>query len=104
MSHERNIGVEHRKQILDRFLVIGWRIVGRIWLFVQIRRREQSLSVQVVDLVTWNEELDKSRVVAKAAHGIVRAKPVVDNIALVVEESVSNTNWSVVIDLVCPIL
>ena len=103
LSNERNVGVEHREQVHDRFLVICWCIIGCVWLLVQVGRWEESEAVKSVNLVGRNEELDESSVIAEACFGIVRTKPVVDDIACGVIKSISNTNGSVVVDLVGPV-
>lgn len=103
LSNKRNISIEHREQVHDRFLVICWCVIGCVWLLVQVGRWEESETVESVDLVSRDEELDEGRIVAEACFGIVRTKPVVDNVACGVIKSISNTNRSVVVDLVGPV-
>lgn len=103
LSNERNVSVEHGEQVHDRFLVKCGCVIGRVWLLVQVGRWEEAETVQSVHLVDWDEELDDGRVVAEACFGIVGTKPVVNDIACGIVESISNTNRSVVVDLIGPV-
>lgn len=103
LSNKWNVSVEHGEQVHNRFLVICWCVIGCVWLLVQVGRWEESESVQSVELVGGDEELDEGRVVAEGCFSIVRTKPVVDDFACGVIKSIRNTNRSIVVDLISPV-